>query len=57
MDVLRTAFIALAYALWILGLVLLVSSVFSGMNIFLTGVALVVIGLIFFGLHKVTARR
>jgi len=46
-----------AYVFWVLAAIMLVSSVFSGSNIFFTAVGLFIVGLIFFVLNKVTARK
>ena len=48
----------LAYFMWVLGAIFLVSSVVSeGYNILITAVVLIVIGVVFFALNKVTARK
>lgn len=57
MDVMRTAFMGLAYVFWVLGLVMLVGSLFSGATIFWTAVGLFVVGTVFYILNKVTKRR
>jgi len=57
MDVMRTAFMGLAYVLWVLGLVMLVGALFSGATIFWTAVGLFVVGTVFYILNKVTKRR
>ena len=58
MDTLRVVFLGLAYFMWVLGAIFLVSSVVSeGYNILITAVVLIVIGVVFFALNKVTARK
>ena len=57
MDTARVVFMGVAYFLWVLAAIMLVGSVFSGMNIFLTAVGLFIAGLVFFVLNKVTARK
>ena len=57
MDTARVFFIGAAYVFWVLAAIMLVSSVFSGLNIFLTAVGLFIVGLVFFLLHRFTARR
>ena len=57
MDTARVFFIGLAYFLWVLAAIMLVGSVFSGLNIFLTAVGLFIGGLVFFLLHRFTARK
>ena len=59
MDTARVFFIGAAYFFWVLAAIMLVGSVFSGFDppIILTFLGLFVIGLIFFVLNKVTARR
>ena len=57
MDVMRTAFMGLAYVFWVLGLVMLVGALFSGATIFWTAVGLLVVGTVFYILNKVTKRR
>lgn len=57
MDVMRTAFMGLAYVFWVLGLVMLVGALFSGATIFWTAVGLFVVGTVFYILNKVTKRR
>ena len=58
MDTLRVVFMGLAYFMWVLGAIFLVSSVVSeGYNILITAVVLIVIGVVFFALNKVTARK
>ena len=57
MDTLRVVFIGAAYFFWVLAVIMLVSSVFSGGVIFLTAVGLFIAGLVFFVLNKVTARK
>ncbi len=58
MDTLRVVFMGLAYFLWVVGGIFLVFSIASeGWTSKITALVLIVIGLIFFGLNKVTARR
>ena len=59
MDTARVVFIGAAYFFWVLAAIMLVGSVFSGFDtpIILTFLGLFVIGLIFFVLNKVTARK
>ena len=57
METARVFFIGAAYFLWVLAAIFLVGAVFSGMTIFLTAVGLFIVGLIFFLLHRYTARR
>lgn len=57
MDTARVFFMGAAYVFWVLAAIMLVSSVFSGSNIFFTAVGLFIVGLIFFVLNKVTARK
>lgn len=57
MDVMRTAFMGLAYVFWVLGLVMLVGALFSGATIFWTAGGLFVVGTVFYILNKVTKRR
>ena len=57
MDTARVFFIGAAYVFWVLAAIMLVSSVFSGSNIFFTAVGLFIAGLLFFLLHRFTARR
>ena len=57
MDTARVFFIGAAYFFWVLAAIMLVGAVFSGMTIFLTAVGLFIAGLVFFLLHRFTARR
>lgn len=57
MDVMRTAFIGLAYVFWVFGLVMLIGAVFSGATIFWTAVGLFIAGTVFYILNKVTQKR
>ncbi len=57
MDTARVFFIGAAYVLWVLAAIMLVSSVFSGSNIFFTAVGLFIGGLLFYLLHRFTARK
>ena len=58
MDTLRVVFMGLAYFMWVLGAIFLVSSVASeGYNILITAIVLIVVGVVFFVLNKVTARK
>lgn len=59
MDTARVVFIGVAYFFWVLAAIMLVGSVFSGFStpIILTFVGLFIVGLIFFVLNKVTARK
>ncbi len=57
MDTLRVFFIGASYFFWVLAAIMLVGSVFSGMNIFLAAVGLFITGLVFFLLHRFTARK
>ena len=57
MDTARVFFMGAAYFFWVLAVIMLVSSVFSGGVIFWTAVGLFIVGLVFFVLNKVTARR
>ena len=57
MDTARVVFMGAAYFFWVLAVIMLVSSVFSGGVIFLTAVGLFIVGLVFFVLNKVTARK
>ncbi len=57
MDTARVFFIGAAYFFWVLAAIMLVSSVFSGSTIFFTAVGLFIAGLIFFLLHRFTARK
>ena len=58
MDTLRVVFIGAAYFFWVIGAIYLVFSVAAeGWAAKITALVLIVIGLIFFGLNKVTARR
>ncbi len=57
MDTARVFFMGAAYFFWVLAAIMLVSSVFSGGVIFWTAVGLFIVGLVFFVLNKVTARK
>ena len=57
MDTARVFFMGAAYFFWVLAAIMLVSAVFSGATIFYTAVGLFIVGLIFFVLNKVTARK
>ena len=57
MDTARVFFIGAAYFFWVLAAIMLVSAVFSGATIFYTAVGLFIAGLIFFLLHRFTARK
>ena len=57
MDTARVVFIGAAYFFWVLAAIMLVSAVFSGATIFYTAVGLFIAGLVFFLLHRFTARR
>ena len=58
MDTLRVVFMGLAYLFWVLGVIFLVSSVASeGTTILITALVIIVVGVVFFVLNKVTARR
>ena len=57
MDVMRTAFIGLAYVLWAFGLVMHVAAFFMGWAIFWIAVGLDIAGTVFYILNKVTQRQ
>ena len=58
MDTLRVVFMGLAYFMWVLGAIFLVSSVASeGFTILITALVLIAVGVVFFVLNKVTARK
>ena len=58
MDTLRVVFMGLAYFMWVLGVIFLVSSIASeGYTILITALVLILVGAVFFALNKVTARK
>ena len=58
MDTLRVVFMGLAYFLWVVGVIFLVSSIVSeGYTILITALVLILVGVGFFALNKVTARK
>ena len=58
MDTLRVVFMGLAYFFWVLGAIFLVSAVASeGYRIWATALVMILVGVVFFVLNKVTARK
>lgn len=57
METARVFFIGAAYFFWVIGAFFLVFAVAAGMSALIPAAVLILVGLVFFLLHRFTARR